>query len=160
MRGERVGLALPKGRWHEPEPVTPPDPRIPDVRRLEALAERRLRLADAALLRARREAEAAEQALAQAEQALADQITHVADERQRLLAERQALAGASGALRIWRQEDERLLASIPPRRHAVTQARAVHEEAETALYEAMEVQQRLSRKKEKYSLLIEQLLEA
>lgn len=103
---------------------------------------------------------AATQALRDAEQALVDQVAYVAAERVRLREERQAEAAAASALQTWRHREAQLMASIAPRQQAVGHCRHACDDAEVALFEALERQRSLNRRKEKYGLLIEQLADS
>ncbi|HEY1395927.1 hypothetical protein [Roseateles sp.] len=147
----------PKRAPQEFESPAPPDPRIPGVRRIGALASRRASLAEAELRRAQRASEAAAQALTAAEQALIDCIADVAVQRDALRAACQAEPGGSPVLTRWRQADQAQLARVPPARQAVVDRQRACDAAELALGEAADRHRALARRREKYALLEEQL---
>ncbi|SEK51491.1 hypothetical protein SAMN05216359_10246 [Roseateles sp. YR242] len=147
-------------RWpHEIVPDPVPDGRLPPLRSLETLSARKARLAEAALARARHAWSVAARALDDARQALDDQVAFVADERQRLLQERQASTEGGAALRRWREADQQLLDSIPPRRKAVVASQRALASAEQLLERAQLEQRRLARRHEKFDMMIEQIQE-
>lgn len=147
----------PKRAPHEDESPAPPDPRIPGVRRIGALASRRASLAEAELLRAQRASEAAAQALAASEQALRDCIADVAAQRDALRDACQAEPGGMPVLRRWRHADQAQLDRVPPARQAVVDRQRERDAAELALGEAADRHRALARRREKYALLEEQL---
>lgn len=147
----------PRRAPHEFETPAPPDPRLPGVRRIGALASRRATLAEAELLRAQRASEAAAAALAAAEQALSDCIDDVAAQRAALRAACQAEPGGSPVLKRWRHADQAQLDRVPPARQAVADRQRECDAAELALGEAADRHRALARRREKYALLEEQL---
>lgn len=154
-------LGQPPARWpHEIAPDPVPDPRLRPLGKMESLAGRRARLAEAALARARHAQAQACMALDDARQALEDGKVFVAQERVRIREERQACPDAGTALRRWREADQRLLDSIPPLRAAVTQRERELEAAETALLQAQDARRQRARRHEKFGMLIQQISEA
>lgn len=153
-------LAQPLARWpHEISPDPVPDPRLRPLRALESLAGRRARLAEAALARARHAQAQACLALMEARQALQDCVAFVEQERIRLREERQASPDAGTALRRWREADQRLLDSIPPCQAAVARREQELEAAESALLRAQDDYRQRARRREKFGMLIEQIVE-
>ncbi len=142
---------------HEVESPPTPDPLLPGVRRLGALAGRRAMLAEAALSRAKRASDEAERALADAERALIDCVADVAARRTALREACQAESGGELALRRWRQKDQREIDRIPPARQGVADCRSACDAAQLALAEAAARHRRLASRREKFSLLEEQL---
>ncbi|MDH0865331.1 hypothetical protein [Mitsuaria sp. GD03876] len=138
---------------------SPPDARLPDVRRIGSLAQRRAALAEAELLRAQRASEAARQALADARQALADCIVDVAERRAALRAACQADPGDSPMLRRWRQADQAQIDRIDVARRLVADRERERDAAELALGEALDRQRALARRREKYTLIEAELRE-
>lgn len=154
------GLADTPARWpHDIPPDPVPDARLRPLGMMESLAGRRVRLAEAALARARHAQEQAVLALEKARQALENRVAFVAQERVRLRDECQASPDAGSALRRWREADQRLLDSIPPCRHAVTEREQALEVAEAALLQAQETHRQRTRRHEKFGMLIEQIVE-
>jgi hypothetical protein len=147
----------PKRAPHEFESPATPDPRIPGVRRIGALASRRATLAEAELVRAQRASEAAAQALTAAEQALCDCIDDVAAQRAALRSACQAEPGGSPVLRRWRHADQAQLDRVPPARQAVVDRQRACDAADLRLGEASDRHRALARRREKYALLEEQL---
>ncbi len=147
-------------RWpHEIAPDPKPDERLKPLRALESVADRRAKLAEAALARARHARAQAEEALAAAEEALTAQVKFVEVERLRLRQERQASPDAGNALRRWREDDQRLIDSIPPCREAVRARERGLEAATGALLRAQQDHRQRTRRHEKFDLLIEQIVE-
>ncbi|UXH79527.1 type III secretion protein [Roseateles amylovorans] len=145
---------------YEPDTPAPPDARLPDVRKIAAIAGRRVIMADIELRRAQLAADNAAHAHVQAEQALMDHIDWVAAERSRLSEECQQGTRDAGALRRWRQRDQALIDSVGPMRQAVDDRFRELEDAQLALAQALGRQRALSRRNEKYGILIEKLTEA
>ncbi len=154
VAGDRAG---PRRGPHEPVEPAPPDPLLPGVRRLGLLATRRAALAEAEFSRAKRASDEAAEALAQAQQALADCIDDVAAQRSALRQACQAARGGEPVLRRWRQEDQRELDRIPAARRVVADCQREHDAAELALADAAARHRALARRREKFSLLEEQL---
>lgn len=147
----------PRRHAYEPEAPAAVDPRLPDVRKISAMAAHRLVMADIELGRAQAAADQAALAHAQAEQALADHLDWVASERARLSQECQQTAADAGTLRRWRQKDQSMIDSVAPRRHAVEDRWQEHEQAQVALAQAVGRQRAQARRNEKYGILIEKL---
>ncbi|OWQ93561.1 hypothetical protein CDN99_03610 [Roseateles aquatilis] len=117
-------------------------------------------MADAELLRAQRASENAQRALIDADHALRACIADVALQRDQLRAACQAEAGEARSLQRWREDDQAQIDRIEvSRRHVADRARD-RDAAELALGEALDRQRALARRREKYSLLEEQLREA
>lgn len=150
-------MSAPRRAPHEVAEPAPPDPRLPGVRRIGALAGRRAALAEAALLRAQGACEAARRAAEDAAQALRDCIDDVSACRAALRAARQAAPGGSPELRRWRQEDQAQIDRIGVARQLVADRRLDRDAAELALSEAIDHQRVLARRREKYTLLEERL---
>lgn len=161
MNGRTVGdLAARPARWpHEiaPDPVA--DTRLPPLRSLEKLAARKAQLAEAALARARHVHAQAVQAVEDARRALDDRVAFVAAERHRLRLECQSNAEGGMDLRRWREDDQRLLESIPPFRTTLEARKRALTVAEQALMQAQDNQRQRARRREKFDMLIEQIEE-
>ncbi|ANH70973.1 hypothetical protein [Mitsuaria sp. 7] len=127
------------------------------MRRIGALASRRATLAEAELSRAQRASETAAQAVVAAEQALQDCIADVAARRAELLAARQAEPGGAPVLKRWRQEDQAQIDRIAPARRTVSDRERERDAAELALADAADRHRTLARRREKYTLLEEEL---
>ncbi|OWQ49220.1 hypothetical protein CDL60_00260 [Roseateles noduli] len=127
------------------------------MRRIGALASRRATLAEAELARAQRASEEAAQALNDAEQALSDCIADVAAQRDALRAACQAEPGGAPVLRRWRQDDQAQIDRIAPARQSVVDRQNLRDAAELALGEASARHRALARRREKYTLLEEEL---
>ncbi|OWQ88270.1 hypothetical protein CDN98_09105 [Roseateles terrae] len=147
-------------RWpHEIAPDPPPDARLGPLRSLESLADRRAQLAEAALARARHARAQAELALQEAHEALAAQVKFVEVERIRLREACQTSTDGAQALRRWREDDQRLIDSIPPCREAVKARERGLEAANGALLRAQQEHRQRTRRHEKFDMLIEQMVE-
>ena len=147
-------------RWpHEIAPDPTPDARLRPLRSLESLADRRSRLAEAALARARHVRAQAEQALQAAQEALTAQVQFVEVERMRLREACQASTDGAQALRRWREDDQRLIDSIPPCREAVKARERGLEAANSAWLRAQQEHRQRVRRHEKFDMMIEQIVE-
>ncbi|WAC75182.1 hypothetical protein OU995_10970 [Roseateles sp. SL47] len=156
----RPALGDRPARWpHELAAEPAPDARLPPLRAIESLATRRARLAEAALARARHAQALARQALEAARQALDERVSFVASERARLVVERQNSVEASTALKRWREADQQLINSIPPCRALVAQRQQALEAADLALVRAQDEHRKRSKRREKFDMLIDTLIE-
>lgn len=157
-RGGAVTAGKPANkRVHELEVEAPPHGWLQDAKSVEALAARRVMIADIETVKARRELREAQAALEAAESALDAQIAYVADERKRLREERANEAGGAGALQRWRRDDERLIFSVDDFRGALQEAREALEQAENRLIAAIERQRQRRGRHEKFVALTEAL---
>lgn len=155
--GEPADRATPRRGPHEVVEPPPPDPRLPGVRRIGALAHRRAALAEAELARAQRACDDARLAADEAEQALQDCIADVAVRRKALLEARQAEPGGSPDLRRWRQADQAQIDRIGAARDELEARKEALAAAEAALLDVLVRQRALARRREKYTLLEERL---
>lgn len=142
---------------HEPESSPPPDPRLPAVRRIGALAQRRAALAEAELARVKRAAEQAHQDVVAARQALQACIEDVSVQRDALRAACQAESGGAPTLNRWRHADQKQLERIPVARAELQAREQAREAVDLALGEASDRHRALARRREKYVSIEEQL---
>lgn len=146
---------------HEvPGDPAPPDPDLPHLKEIQKLQLLRRIAADAEVAMARHVLSMALQSVKNTMQSLVQREEHVRQTRQQKQGERMAQPAAINVLKRWRHDEFAMLAGMDRHRNELQEKRDTAQQAEERLAASMRRRRLIEARREKYSVLIDELSEA